>query len=95
MDTTAVTEMLAAMGQPTRLQVLRLLRTAGGDGISAGEIAKKLAVPQNTMSAHLTVLTRAKLVTATKASRNVIYRADAGMLRRMMEFLHSEIVEGE
>src|ERR1700742_1234208 len=53
---------LAALAQSTRLEVFRLLVTRLPDGLPAGDIARSLAIPQNTMSSHLAVLARAKLV---------------------------------
>jgi DNA-binding transcriptional ArsR family regulator len=47
---------LAALAQPTRLDVFRLLTKP--DGLAAGDIARTLAVPQNTMSSHLAILSR-------------------------------------
>src|SRR6266849_2749019 len=52
---------LAALAQPTRLDVFRLLLKHEPDGLAAGDIARALTVPQNTMSAHLSILSRAGL----------------------------------
>ncbi len=52
---------LAALAQSTRLETFRLLVRHEPDGLPAGEIADALAVPANTMSAHLGVLSRAGL----------------------------------
>ena len=67
---------LAALAQSTRLDVFRLLTKHEPDGLAAGDIAKALAVPQNTMSSHLAILSRAGLVTARRISRSIVYRAD-------------------
>ena len=67
---------LAALAQATRLGVFRLLVKHEPDGLAAGDIAKLLAVPQNTMSAHLAVLARADLVMSERKSRSIIYRAN-------------------
>ena len=53
---------LAALAQSTRLDVFRLLVKHEPDGLAAGDIARALAVPQNTMSSHLSILSRAGLV---------------------------------
>ena len=53
---------LAALAQSTRLDVFRLLVKHEPEGLAAGDIAKALAVPQNTMSSHLAILSRAGLV---------------------------------
>jgi ArsR family transcriptional regulator, arsenate/arsenite/antimonite-responsive transcriptional repressor len=41
---------LAALAQSTRLDVFRLLVKHEPDGLPAGDIARELAVPHNTMS---------------------------------------------
>jgi DNA-binding transcriptional ArsR family regulator len=46
-----------------------------------------MAVPQNTMSAHLSILARAGLVTAERRGRSILYRARLSRLREMMVFL--------
>src|SRR5256885_10541457 len=55
---------LAALAQPTRLDVFRLLVKHEPDGLAAGGVAKALAVPPNTMSSHLSILSRAGPVPA-------------------------------
>ena len=61
---------LGALAQESRLKVFRLLVRSGPDGVAAGDIARKLAVPHNTMSSHLAILTRAHLVSARKEGRS-------------------------
>ena len=65
----------AALAQPTRLDVFRRLVECEPDGMAAGDIARALAVPHNTMSTHLAVLARAGLVAAERHSRSIVYRA--------------------
>ncbi|NVO17665.1 MAG: helix-turn-helix transcriptional regulator [Rhodoplanes sp.] len=78
---------LAALSQATRLDVFRLLVKHEPGGLPAGDIAKTLAVPANTMSAHLAVLTRAGLVSPRRHGRSIVYRADLDRLRTVMLFL--------
>ena len=60
---------LGALAHGTRLDVFRLLVRHEPDGLAAGEIARRLDVPQNTMSAHLGILARAGLVRSERHSR--------------------------
>ena len=53
MEITAAVEALAALAQESRLKVFRLLVHQGQAGMAAGDIARALSVPNNTMSAHL------------------------------------------
>jgi ArsR family transcriptional regulator len=85
---------LAALAQSTRLDVFRLLVKHEPEGLAAGEIAKALAVPQNTMSAHLSVLARAGLVTARRVSRSIVYRADLARFQAVMAFLVNDCCDG-
>jgi DNA-binding transcriptional ArsR family regulator len=85
---------LAALAQPTRLDVFRLLMKHEPDGLAAGDIAKALAVPQNTMSSHLSILSRAGLVTAQRFSRSIVYRADLEAVRAVMLFMVRDCCDG-
>jgi DNA-binding transcriptional ArsR family regulator len=94
METELAILALAALAQSTRLDVFRLLVKQEPDGLAAGEIAKALAVPQNTMSAHLSVLSRAGLVTARRISRSIVYRADLVRFQAVMTFLVNDCCDG-
>jgi DNA-binding transcriptional ArsR family regulator len=84
----------SALAQPTRLDVFRLLVRHEPDGLPAGEIARQLDVPQNTMSTHLAILARAKLVSSERQSRSIIYRADLDTLRALTLFLAKDAAQG-
>lgn len=87
MDNIEAIAALAALAQTTRLDTFRLLVQREPEGIPAGELARLLAVPQNTMSAHLSILSRAGLVSGERRSRSIIYRANLARLREMTLFL--------
>lgn len=78
---------LAALAQPTRLQVFRLLVSHAPVGLPAGEAAAALEVPQNTLSSHLSILAHAGLVQAERQGRSMIYRAGLDTLGALMLFL--------
>jgi DNA-binding transcriptional ArsR family regulator len=94
MDTRSAAEAFAALAQPTRLTAFRKLVAAHPEGLAAGEIARLCEVPHNTMSTHLAVLARARLVTSQKQSRAVIYRADLEGFRRLVLFLTRDCCDG-
>lgn len=85
---------LAALAQPTRLEVFRLLVRHEPKGLAAGEIAKSLTVPQNTMSSHLAVLSRAGLISAERFSRSIVYRVELSRFRAVMSFMLRDCCEG-
>ncbi len=78
---------MAALAQPTRLDTFKLLVNREPAGIPAGELARLIDVPQNTMSAHLAVLSRAGLIVGERHSRSIIYRADLDGVRSVITFL--------
>ena len=94
MDTSDALGAFAALSQETRLAAFRLLVAAGEAGHPAGEIARRLGVPHNTLSTHLTALARAGLVRARRDSRQVIYAADAAGIRALFDFLLHDCCEG-
>ncbi len=85
---------LGALAQGTRLDVFRLLVRHEPDGLAAGDIARQLDVPQNTMSAHLGILARAGLVRSERRSRLIVYRADLDGLRALTLFLVKDCCAG-
>ncbi|OZT72996.1 ArsR/SmtB family transcription factor [Vreelandella boliviensis] len=87
MESLNAIESFAALSQETRLKAFRLLVQHEPEGLPAGEIAKQLNVPHNTMSAHLSVLSQAGLVVSRRQSRSIIYRANMSHMQVMIEFL--------
>jgi ArsR family transcriptional regulator, arsenate/arsenite/antimonite-responsive transcriptional repressor len=85
---------LAALAQSTRLDAFRLLVAREPDGCAAGDIARKLAVPHNTMSSHLAVLTRAGLIQAERRSQSLIYRARLDRFRDVATYLLKDCCGG-
>ena len=83
-----------ALGQETRLRAFRLLVEAGEEGVPAGEIARRLDVPHNTMSTHLAQLARAGLVRSRRRSRSIIYMADLAGTRALLAFLVEDCCRG-
>jgi arsenate reductase len=67
---------LAALAQPSRLAAMRILARHRPFGLAAGDIARLLAVPHNTMSTHLGALEQAGLLRARREGRLVIYAVE-------------------
>jgi ArsR family transcriptional regulator len=85
---------LAALAQPTRLETFRLLVRREPEGAPAGELARLAAVPQNTMSAHLAVLSRCGLASGERCGRSIIYRADLARFRALLTYLLKDCCDG-
>lgn len=94
MESRNAIDALAALAQPTRLDVFRLLVRHEPDGLAAGDIARKLVVPHNTMSSHLATLSRAGLVSVERHSRSMIYRAELSAVRQLVLFLLRDCCNG-
>ena len=85
---------LAAIAQQARLEIFRLLVKAGPEGIAAGDIARTLHVPANTLSAQLLVLSNAGLVRARRDGRSIIYAINFEAMRDLLVFLTEDCCGG-
>ncbi|MCA1775401.1 MAG: helix-turn-helix domain-containing protein [Loktanella sp.] len=94
MDKYSALEALAALSQPTRLDVFRLLIKAGEAGMWAGEIGDTLGVRQNTMSANLSILTRAGLIRNVREGRSIRYFVQMDGVRGLLGFLMEDCCGG-
>lgn len=94
MDNDSAISTLGALAQATRLDAFRLLVRHEPDGLAAGEVAKALGVPQNTMSVHLATLARAGLIRSERRSRIINYRADLDQLKALTLFLVKDCCGG-
>ncbi len=95
MENDLAIDCLSALAQPTRLEVFRLLVKQEPDGLPAGEIARRMDVPHNTMSTHLSILTRAGLVSVERHSRSMIYRVELKTIRGLVLFLLRDCCNGQ
>lgn len=94
MDIKHATKALGALSQETRLDTFRLLVRAGTEGMAAGEIARSLEIPHNTMSSHLSILANAGLVDTQRQGRSIIYRVDFTGTRELLSFLMEDCCRG-
>ncbi|TMJ01967.1 MAG: helix-turn-helix transcriptional regulator [Alphaproteobacteria bacterium] len=85
---------LAALGQPTRLQIFQLLMRAEPDGRAAGALAGEIGCPHNTLSTHLAILARAGLVRGTRDGRAIVYRADVEGMRGLLNYIVNDCCSG-
>ena len=85
---------LSALAHEGRLAVFRMLVQAGSSGVPAGEIARRLGVPPNTLSANLNVLNHAGLIDSRRAGRSIIYTASYGRMAGLLGFLMEDCCQG-
>ena len=72
MTDTSAAHAFAALGNPTRLSVLRLLVRAAPDGLSVGELQKLADVPASTLAHHLAALAGVGIIHQEKQGRTII-----------------------
>jgi len=86
---------LAALAQETRLDIYRLLVQAGQGGLAAGRIGERLDLPLPTLSFHLAQLKHARLVTARRQGRSIIYAANYPAMNGLVAYLTENCCEGD
>ena len=84
----------SALAHETRLAVFRLLVKAGPAGMAAGDIARALGTPANSMSTSLAILERAGLVAGERRGRSIVYRADLEGARDLLLYLVQDCCNG-
>ncbi len=99
MEIAAAAARLEALGNPTRLAILRLLVRAGEDGLAVGRIQARLGIAPSTLSHHLRSLVAADLLAQDRAGTALICRANFALIRALGEFLIAEccadVAEGD
>ncbi len=85
---------LQALAQETRLDIFRLLVSAGAHGLPAGQIGETLGLPSATLSFHLNQLKHAHLVTFRRESRSLIYAAEYQAMTELLAYLTETCCQG-
>lgn len=65
-----INEILKALSDPTRREILRLLRSTD---LTAGELADHFDLAKSTMSGHFNVLRSAGLIVSERSRNQVVY----------------------
>jgi ArsR family transcriptional regulator, arsenate/arsenite/antimonite-responsive transcriptional repressor len=79
--------LLAALAQPTRLQILDRVAAAGPDGVAAGAIARSIRCPASTLSFHLKELSRTGVLVPRPAGRFILYSLRRPALRDLARYI--------
>jgi len=85
---------LEKLGNPTRLEVFRLLVKAGTDGLPVSVIQEHLGIPASTLSHHMAHLVNAGLVRQDREGRVLRCRPDFDLMVRVIGFLTEECCAG-
>jgi DNA-binding transcriptional ArsR family regulator len=82
-------EVFRALSDPTRREILRLLRR---QDLSAGELAERFPLAKSTLSGHFNVLRQAGLIVSERRGTSIVYSLNVSAfeeaLAAVMELLH-------
>lgn len=95
MDSAQVVMALAALAQPTRLAIYRLLVARGPQGMAAGEVAERLKAPPAKLSFHFRSLSHAGLLESRQEGRFVYYSANFSAMNDMVSYLTENCCGGD
>jgi len=85
---------LDKLGNPTRLEIFRLLVRAGDGGLCVGEIQDHLGIPGSTLSHHLAHLVNVGLVHQAREGRVLRCRPDYRLMDQVIGFLTEQCCAG-
>lgn len=94
MEISSAIESLAALAHEGRLAAFRMLVQAGPEGLAAGEIARRLHMPPNSLSANLKVLSHAGLLAFRREGRSIIYSARYDQMTQLLGYLMEDCCGG-
>jgi DNA-binding transcriptional ArsR family regulator len=94
MEISSAVAALSALAHEGRLTIFRELVQAGPEGLAAGEVARRVGVAPSTLSASLTVLSHAGLVTARRDGRSIIYAAAYERMAALLGYLVKDCCNG-
>ncbi len=86
-----MTDVFKALADPTRRQILELLRSGPK---SSGEIAEAFPSSWPTISRHLAVLREAGLIQATRDGQFIRYELDTSVVQDLVQHLLAWIGKG-
>ncbi|MHA7900490.1 MAG: ArsR/SmtB family transcription factor [Henriciella sp.] len=94
MEIKNATARLMSIAHDGRLSAFRMIVKAEPEGLSAGDLAQRLSVQPNTLSAQLNILCASGLVTRKRKGRSIIYKADLAALNELVLYLIEDCCEG-
>lgn len=86
--------LFGVLANTDRLEVIRALVEAGPDGMSAGDIARKIGASPSRASFHLHALSEAGFLHKERQSRNLNYRIDFNTIGTLITFLMEDCCKG-
>jgi DNA-binding transcriptional ArsR family regulator len=86
---------MEALGNPTRLEVYRLLVRAGDSGLPVGKLQQRLGIAASTLSHHLHRLILTGLVTQERQATTLFCHANYLAMDALIGFLADECCADE
>ncbi len=81
---------LEALGNPTRLNIYRILVRAGEEGLPVGRLQERLDIAASTLSHHLKALVAVGLVTQTREGTTLICHTNYDLMRGLIDYMVAE-----
>jgi DNA-binding transcriptional ArsR family regulator len=94
METHQAAQCLEKLGNPTRLDIVRLLVRAGGDGLSVGDIRRHMGMPASTLSHHILHLVAGGLISQERQGRVLRCKVDYALMQALVDMLTEECCAG-
>jgi ArsR family transcriptional regulator, arsenate/arsenite/antimonite-responsive transcriptional repressor len=94
MDISHAVTSLAALANPQRLSIFRLLVREGPNGLAASEIAASVGASPTAASFHLKELDRAGLIHSRRDGRYVFYAIHVEGMRKLLTYLTEDCCQG-
>lgn len=85
---------LATLGHPQRLAIFRLLMRRYPDRVPAGELSATLGLKPSTLSAYLSALSQAGLITQERMGTSLRYSINLAEVRRTFDYLLFDCCRG-
>jgi DNA-binding transcriptional ArsR family regulator len=73
-----------------RLAIYRLLINHGPEGLSAGDVGRRIGLTPSSLTFHLQALQRAGLIKQMRAGRQLYYSADFAAMNDLVGYLTDE-----
>ena len=94
MDIIQAAQCLEKLGNPTRLEIVRLLVRAGAGGLAVGEIRRHMGIPASTLSHHILHLVTGGLISQERQGRVLRCKLDYALMEALVHMLTEECCAG-